>query len=288
VEKPEKPFYIKPFFGVFYILIVIMLTSWLVSKVFPFESGLTEFFCYLLANFFTLRIATLIFEGLSKKYNSDLREFEKYLVTKENEKICGKEIIERAAINNEIIKQNHEAIIDLNKNFKVATISEFGETLLKKQVNIGKEHIQDLVKLNEYLVTKRRSIEKQLSLIANLKLDNINVKTSFVDDSSEGNMIRIKPKIELVYKQNKYLENLHDISVRMVNFLLDGNLVMFYSIFNQFEKLGIFNKEWENQLVQTMKNVDRNLIKVIDEIGFMESSISSSIYDLQLEVSLRN
>jgi len=205
------------------------------------------------------------------KLRNDKYNLEVMRTNEENQKledIRKKESVEKYYL--QLIKKNESAISDFKKNFEVVDTRTFGDILLKNQSKIEKEYILNLVKLDDYLKTKKKSIEKQKKLIIDLNIYEI--ETS------------VEPEIELIYKQNDYLRNLGGLSVKMIDTLLDGKLVLFYSIFNQFDKLGIFNKEWENQLLGLMGEINSNLLSVIDEIGLLEASVSSSIYDLQLEI----
>ena len=79
----------------------------------------------------------------------------------------------------------------------------------------------------------------------------------------------------MVYSYNIILFH----SVNMITALISDDLITFYEIYESFDKLAVFNSNWENDVNQKLMNVENKLQNVIDSIKEMESQIC-----MQLEI----
>ncbi len=150
----------------------------------------------------------------------------------------------------------------------IPEIRSFNEILLQNQKQIDKEYILPFVKLNEYLKAKQNSMEKQRIMLREINIDN---NVSMILDNFE--------------KQNQYLKSLHEISIKMINALIGNELILFYTIYNEFEKLGIFNSKFEKDLLNAMGDLSNNIIGVMDSISSLESSVWTGVNDLVWEIN---
>ena len=69
-------------------------------------------------------------------------------------------------------------------------------------------------------------------------------------------------------------------SINMVGSLIKGDLVSFYEIYESFDKLGIFNSNWENEVSEKLTNIGDNLNDLLDSINNMERKISDQLINL--------
>ena len=62
--------------------------------------------------------------------------------------------------------------------------------------------------------------------------------------------------------------------------LIEDDQITFYEIYEKFDKLNIFNSNWENELSQKLTNISTDLQGLMYEIRDMGDRIVSSIEDL--------
>jgi len=74
------------------------------------------------------------------------------------------------------------------------------------------------------------------------------------------------------------LTMLHSIS--MIISLIENDLITFYEIYETFDRINIFNSNWENEVSQKLTEIDSNLGDLIYSIQDMEMKISKEIKHL--------
>ena len=111
-----------------------------------------------------------------------------------------------------------------------------------KIIEIDRNHIQKFVKIHNYLKTKK---ENSLFIFNEIK------KSSSIIDKQD--MLGI-----LKNQVNSY-EVLVFHSMNMLGSLLSDDLITFYEIYESFDKLGIFNSSWENEVSEKLINIGDKL-----------------------------
>ena len=66
----------------------------------------------------------------------------------------------------------------------------------------------------------------------------------------------------------------------MVVSLCSGNLIEFYEIYESFDKLNIFNSNWENEVSEKLSNIGDKLNELMYSIYSMEQKIVSELNQL--------
>ena len=283
MNKPERPFYAtsKFIFIIFLFLSLIILIGNIAtgnSEIFSLEAIFSMIF---ISAFFTSCYFLIVVMDANKRYKRTLEKYnEEIKITTDKNQDRRK----RESRLSEIKKDNEIKIVNLKKYFSLTDVDSFEKNLTFNQTSIDEKHIQNFVLLGAYLTSKRNSIKQQFDLITNY---NPAQEEEFYlkNEHYSENKISIKEMVDNLISQNKYLNTLTVLSNQMLEALLKNDLLSFYKIFNLFDKLGVFNKEWENQLLKTMVSINDNLFEVMEEIKILESSISTSLFELELEIS---
>ena len=69
-------------------------------------------------------------------------------------------------------------------------------------------------------------------------------------------------------------------SLSLLVSLIEDDQITFYDIYERFDKLNIFNSNWENEVSNKLTDVNFNLQKIMFEIRDMGNKIVKSIEDL--------
>ena len=183
-----------------------------------------------------------LIKELKKKYIDDVKK-EKIEVEKE-------------------VKSLVKSEFDLDENGELDIIE--GENIVmdliqKNQKEIGEfDHkiIQNLVKLNNFLNVKKENLTKLFNVLKKVETQK-NLKK--VIDS-------LKMSIE-----NYQLLLVH--SINMIVSIKTKEYVTYYELYENFDKMGVFNSEFENQLSKKLNKLSGKLSSIISSLDTVNSSI---------------
>lgn len=173
-------------------------------------------------------------------------------------------------IENENLKQMQSYIFqDLDKdgNGEVDVIEgdDFNKLLQKNQkkvIEIDRSYIQKFVKVSNYLQTKRKNIQLIFESIKNARYSEL------------------KEQANLLKNQIHIYEILLFHSISMIASLVDDNMIVFYEIYESFDKFGIFNSNWENEVTEKLSSIGSGLNELMHSINKMENRIANEISNL--------
>jgi hypothetical protein len=159
--------------------------------------------------------------------------------------------------------------LDTDKNGvvdRLEIIEDFKKIISKYQkeiIDIDKNYIHKFIKVSKYLDDKKENIQVLFNTVkdCNLTID----KADFL--GVLNNQIHL-------YE----LTSIHSLS--MIISLINNDLITFYEIYETFDKLNIFNSNWENEVSQKLTDIDNNLGELIYSIQDMEIKISKEIKNL--------
>jgi hypothetical protein len=66
----------------------------------------------------------------------------------------------------------------------------------------------------------------------------------------------------------------------MIGAITDDNLIAFYEIYESFDKLGIFNSNWENEISSKLNNIGDKLDEILESINSFEQNIVGELNHL--------
>jgi len=126
----------------------------------------------------------------------------------------------------------------------------------KKIIEVDKQYIQNFVKVSNYLKTKRKNIQDVFSFI-----------------KKTNNQSQLDENVGLLKNQIHTYEVLLFHSLNMITSIVEDDLIIFYEIYESFDKLNMFNSNWENEVSQQLKNIGDGLSNLMYSINSMERNI---------------
>lgn len=197
--------------------------------------------------------------------------FNKNLVN-ELSRIC-MDILVKSRKESEESKTNILTKLDKDNNGTIDIIEDKNEfnLLLKKYQKIviekGKEFNQNythqFIKVGNYIKQKRSNLQL---IFDSIKEEKNNWKLSEYVEILEGE----------IHSYNLLLIN----SLNLIVSLIEDDQITFYEIYEKFDKLNIFNSNWENELSQKLTNISSDINGLMNEIKDVGEKIVSSIDNL--------
>jgi hypothetical protein len=144
--------------------------------------------------------------------------------------------------------------------------NDFNKLLNKNQKNIllfDKSYIHQFVKVSNYIKTKQQNTQK--------------IFESIRDTSTE---FELEERVSLLKNQIHAYELLVFHSINLIGALVSEDLISFYEIYESFDKLGMFNSNWENEVSEKLTNIGDKLDDLMYSIYNMEQNIVSELSQL--------
>jgi len=170
-------------------------------------------------------------------------------------------------IEQEHLKVSKDSILqelDKDSNGEIDLIeNDFNKLLSKYQkqvIGIDKNYIHQFVKVSNYIKTKKSNIQKIFESIE---------KTSSKAELDE--------RLNLLKNQIHTYELLVFHSINMISALVSEDLITFYEIYESFDKIGIYNSNWENEVSDKLSTIGNKLDDLLLSIYEMENRIVSEI-----------
>ena len=188
-----------------------------------------------------------------------LKNLEQYLKDQKRIEVLKKDI-------SDISKEfdtDSDGIIDFNQGQ-----DDFMNLLKKHQVSIidiDQNHITKFIQVSNYLKTKRENIQKQFEKIKTSKNTN-----------------QLKEFTGVLKNQIDTFNLLSYNSMIMIISLVEKDLLTFNEIYLTFDKLNIFNSNWENEVSNKLGNIGSKLDHLIFSINKMEISITNEILKMSI------
>jgi hypothetical protein len=158
--------------------------------------------------------------------------------------------------------------LDKDKDGEVDLVDgdSFNRILNKNQqsiIGIEKNYIQKFVKISMYLKTKKTNTCKIFESLKKTKNKN-----------------ELNELVNLLKNQIHTYELLVFHSINMITSLLESDLITFYEIEQCFDQLGVFNSNWENEVLFKLTDIGDGIKDLMYSINQMEYKIVSSIDNL--------
>lgn len=156
-------------------------------------------------------------------------------------------------------------------------------TLFKKHqkaiIEIDKDYIQKFVKTSNYLKTKRR-----------------NIQTIFENFQQADTHEDLENRVGILKNDIHTYEVLLMHSLNMIMTLVNEDMITFYEIYESFDKLNVFNSNWENEvsgklsdigdgLNQLIYSVNKMNQDIVQELSYLSYITETSFQELQSSVS---
>jgi hypothetical protein len=169
----------------------------------------------------------------------------------------------------ELILNQKNALTELDKdgNGEIDLIeNEFNILFSKNQkrvIDIDRNYIHQFVKVSNFIKTKKQNTQK--------------IFESIRDISSQD---ELEERVRLLKNQIHAYELLVFHSINMIGALVSEDLITFYEIYESFDKLGMFNSNWENEVSEKLTNIGDKLDDLMYSIYNMEQNIVSELSHL--------
>jgi hypothetical protein len=154
------------------------------------------------------------------------------------------------------LDQNNDGQVDLIEN-------DFNKLFSKNQkrvMDIDKNYIHQFVKVSNFIKTKKQNTQK--------------IFESIRDTSTQE---ELEERVALLKNQIHSYELLVFHSINMIGALVSEDLITFYEIYESFDKLAMFNSNWENEVSEKLTNIGDKLDDLMYSIYNMEQNIVSEL-----------
>ena len=204
------------------------------------------------------------YEMIKKSIEDAHLEYENYL---ENLKMEAA-LIEK----NRVLKLKREqedtlVLLDKDNDGDVDLIDvDFNKILSKNQKKIieaDKKYIHQFVKVSNYIKTKK-----------------VNTQKIFESIKDTANQEELQKMSSLLKNQIHSYELIVFHSVNMIGALVTEDLITFYEIYESFDKIGMFNSNWENEVSEKLTNIGNKLDDLMHLIYNMEQNIIAELDNL--------
>ena len=151
-------------------------------------------------------------------------------------------------------------------NADIVDASDLMKLLNKNQskiIEIDKDYIHKFIRISNYLKQRSQNIQSIFS--------------SLLHEESIKNREEL---IGILKNQIHNYESLMFHSINMVVSISTDNLIAFYEIYETFDKLNVFNSNWENEVSENLTNIGSKLDDLMYSIYNMEQNIVSELSHL--------
>ena len=188
-------------------------------------------------------------EDTIKKMKYDIQlEFKK---ESENLKVKINSNVSEFSIDGELIITSSDDLLNLLKKHQT------------KIIEIDRTYIQQFIKVSNYLTQKKQ-----------------NIQVVFEKLSESRSLNQLDELVEIL-KQEIHTYNIILLnSLHMINSLVEDDMITFYDIYEKFDKLNMFNSNWENEVTEKLDEVNLNLVELMEELKSVGDRIVGSIDNL--------
>jgi hypothetical protein len=169
---------------------------------------------------------------------------------------------------------NNNGIIDVSESKIFNTMLNENESLIIQiDEKRGTNYLHNLVKVSSFLKVKSDSLQNEFKLIKGIKQAG-DFKTHCI---SLENHIKNYNKILL-------------FAIVMVKALQENKMILYLNIYEVFDKLEVFNSNWENTIKNGQIEANNNLNALMNTINKFENSLNAKLNELQdvIEIGLDN
>ncbi len=192
-----------------------------------------------------------------------------YLIEFESKKLEEQRFAEANRLEN-LFKSKSQILLDLDQNndgfIDIIEGNDFNKILQKNQkliIDIDRGYIQKFVKVSNYIKNKKENIQLIFESISQTKNDE-----------------ELNEQIHLIKNQIHTYELLIFHSINMVGAIVAEDMIVFYEIYESFDKLGMFNSNWESEVSEKLTNIGDKLDDLMYSIYRMEQNIVSELSNL--------
>ncbi len=189
------------------------------------------------------------FEEMQKKAIETQKHL---LIERENFNIKKSEILDD-------FKKDNNGKINLIENefLKILNLNH------EKVKSVDKNYIHQFIKVSNFIDSKKNNIQKMFK-----KLNGTENEQELIE------------QIGLLKNQINSYEIFIFHSLNMLSAVISDDIITFYQIYEKFDKFGMFNSDWENNVTKKLANIEIGLNEVMYSINGMERKIVQELSNL--------
>lgn len=185
-----------------------------------------------------------------------------------------------------ILKQNFTLKYDKDKNGTIDVIEgenefhdlleKYQETVISKMKEYNQNYVHQFIKVDNYIQDKRKNIQLLFERIKNV--ENKHSQVQYDERIIDKNVfINYEETLENeIYTYNLIVFN----SLNLITSLINDNQIVFYNIYEKFDKLDIYTSNWEKDMSKNLSELNENIKDLIIKIQNMGDEIQQSIGNL--------
>lgn len=176
--------------------------------------------------------------------------------------------IDLSELKNKIITQfdkDSNGLIDVieDKNEFVKLLTNHQNLVIEKSKEFNQNYTHQFIKVGNYLNDKKKNLQLIFDYIKNVeKVSDFNEYVDILEND--------------IHSYNLLLFN----SLNLIVSLIEDDQLTFYDIYEKFDKMNIFNSNWEIEISQKLTTLNSNIKGLMHEIRDMGNKITNSIEDL--------
>ena len=176
-----------------------------------------------------------------------------------------------------LIKYNKDDISQLKKN-----PDDINLLVRKYQNKFGNEESLNIVQIKNRLTEIITELDQLHDFILNYDLRNSNPqkKTSGIIDPDKENHYLISELIDEFEEGVFNFSQVYYYTLCMITSMIEGDKITFMEIYLKFDKIGIFNSNWENKMLEGVSSIGDKIDNLTKSVNRMNSSISSKLNSL--------
>ena len=162
--------------------------------------------------------------------------------------------------------------IQKNFNLQVLNIDSLNSLIKSNEQTIvgsekGLDYLQKFIRLKKYIESLQLLIEGKL-------------------DESKNEIFLFKSNLLVLMKEIEDLNKVHNsiylVSILMINQYVNKEMMDFFENYELLDKLGVFNSEYENQVLNKLSSIENKLSSINSKLSYMNVLLTYNTYQLHL------
>lgn len=205
------------------------------------------------------KLKKVIFYFENFKNVVEIKDLERLFLESEKNEI---DLIENTL--KELDKDNNGIIdiIEINDDFN-QLLKKHQKIIIEKSKDFNQNYNHDFIKVGNYLKQKRNNIQLIFNCLKQVNGIEFNEFLQILKND--------------IYSYNLLLIN----SLNLIVSLIEDDQLTFYDIYENFDKLNIYNSNWENEISQKLTTLNKGISELNKGISELNSNIKGLMYEIR-------
>ena len=107
-------------------------------------------------------------------------------------------------------------------------------------------------------------------------------------DNIQGNLIDYEPLLKDLNQHIISYQSLVVSSFKMIKSLNEDDMITFYEVYEIFDKLGIFDTQWQKSMLEKLGDLTSSIEDVSTSLKNVNTSINNGLDSLSADISIMN